>query len=159
MINDRTPHLNLPLPHLENYLADDVGRIRQIAEMLDQQFQQLDQLLASDDTSLDELQELVTALKDNRVAIQELVSSVAENRDDIFSLLTEQEEVQSLADGQSVVDLAELTGTSGASVYIEGIRLTKNEWTADAEVATRFTLSSTYPAGTVISIVRRQGGA
>lgn len=38
MIDDRTPNLNLPLPHAENLLIDDVGRLREALSGLDAWF-------------------------------------------------------------------------------------------------------------------------
>lgn len=35
MIDERTPNLSLPLPHPENLLEEDVGRIRQALAMTD----------------------------------------------------------------------------------------------------------------------------
>lgn len=144
MINDRTAHLSLPLPHVDNLLAEDVERLRQAWNAVDAKFLALDTLLQSDDATLD--------------AVQELVNAIKENRADIMDLLTEQEEVQTLADGQTEVVLAELGGTSGCAVFIEGIRLNKNEWTPDPVLTDRFTLTKTYPAGYVVTVVRRQGG-
>lgn len=56
-----TPHLNLPLP--SSTLEEDFPRIIQAFTMLDSKIHQLDQLLASDDVSLDTVQELVNAIK------------------------------------------------------------------------------------------------
>lgn len=83
-----TQHLNLPLPHPENELQDDVIRLRDALSGLDivlnqqfgeieQKFGQLDALLQSDDVSLDQVQELVAAIKANRTSIQALVSNNA----------------------------------------------------------------------------------
>lgn len=145
MIDDRTSHLSLPLPHSENFLTEDVERIRQAWNAVDAKFQALDTLLQSDDATLDALQELVNAIKENRA--------------DIMDLLTEQEEVQTLVDGQTEIVLAELGGTSGCAVFVEGVRLNKTEWTPDPLDPVRFTLAKTYPAGYVVTVVRRQGGA
>lgn len=153
MIDDRTPHLDLPLPHLNNLLQDDVPRLRAAFSALDTKFQALDTLLQSDDATLDQIQELVTAIKENRGDILDLLSDKADAVD-----LTVQEEVQTLADGQTTVDLAELPMTAGCEVYVEGIRLNKNEWTRDAVVPTRFALSKAYPAGHTIAVVRLLGG-
>ena len=144
MIDDRTSHLSLPLPHAENFLAEDVERMRQAWNAVDAKFQALDTLLQSDDATLDALQELVNAIKENRA--------------DIMDLLTEQEEVITLTEGQTLVVLTELGGTSGCAVHVEGIRLNKTEWTPDPVLTDRFTLTKTYPAGYVVTVVRRQGG-
>lgn len=57
------------------------------------------------------------------------------------------EETQTLATDQTVVDLAVLT-TRGLAVYIDGARLRADEWAPDPVLDTRFTLASSYPAGT-----------
>ena len=40
MIDDRTPYLDLPLPHPDNLLSEDVGRLRQAVTTLDAGFQE-----------------------------------------------------------------------------------------------------------------------
>ena len=40
MIDDRTPYLDLPLPHPDNLLSEDVGRLRQAVITLDAGFQE-----------------------------------------------------------------------------------------------------------------------
>lgn len=62
-IDQKTPHLNLPLPHPDNLQEDDVVRIRAAFTGIDNKIQAIDSLLASDDINLDTLQELVTAIK------------------------------------------------------------------------------------------------
>lgn len=61
------------------------------------------------------------------------------------------EDRQTLAAGQTVVDLVE-TITYGLAVYIEGIRLNRgsgaDEWQPDPTVSTRLTLGKSYSAGT-----------
>lgn len=57
------------------------------------------------------------------------------------------EETQTLAAGQTVVDLTVAT-TRGLAVYIEGARLRADEWTKDPDEPTRLTLATDYPAGT-----------
>lgn len=57
------------------------------------------------------------------------------------------EETQTLAAGQTVVDLT-VTTTRGLAVYIEGVRLRADEWTKDPDEPTRLTLATDYPAGT-----------
>lgn len=57
------------------------------------------------------------------------------------------EETQTLADGQTIVDLA-VVNTLGLAVYIDGLRLRADQWSADPLYATRLTLASAYPAGT-----------
>lgn len=139
MIDDRTHHVDLPLPHRDNDLSVDVERLRQALNAVDAKFGSLDVLLQSDDATLDQLQELVNAIKTNVVGFTQL------------------EEVQTLAEGQTVVDLAQLTSTAGCSVFIEGIRLNAGQWSRDI-IPTRLTLSKSYPAGHSIAVVRQQGG-
>ena len=139
MIDDRTPNLSLPLPHRDNDLTVDVERLRQALNAIDAKFGSLDVLLQSDDTTLDQLQELVNAIKTNVVGFTQL------------------EEVQTLAEGQTVVDLTQLTSTAGCSVFIEGVRLNAGQWSRDI-IPTRLTLSKSYPAGHSIAVVRQQGG-
>lgn len=153
MINETTPHLGLPLPHPSNSLEDDVLRLRTAFGGIDTKFQALDTLLQSDDATLDQVQELVNAIKANRGDILDLLMDKADTVD-----LTGQEEVQTLAEGQTVVNLAQLTSTVGCHVFIEGIRLNKNQWAKDGAIATRLTLSTSYPAGHTIAVVRLQGG-
>lgn len=125
--DDRTAHLDLPLPYQLNDLPDDVERLRQA-------FIALDTKAASDD----ELHQLLS--------------------DAIDALGGEHEETITLIADQTVIDLAELPSTVGATVYVEGVRLKKTEWTADPVVVTRLTLSTTYPAGHDVTVVRRLGG-
>ena len=61
--DDKTPHLAIQLPHPSNLLEDDVLRLRSAITAIDTKFEQLDNLLASDDLSLDTIQELVNAIK------------------------------------------------------------------------------------------------
>lgn len=153
MINETTSHLGLQLPHPSNSLEDDVLRLRSAITAIDTKFQTLDTLLQSDDATLDQVQELVNAIKANASDILDLLMDKADAVD-----LTEQEEVQTLADGQTVVDLVQLTTTAGCHVFVEGVRLNKNQWTKDPVVQTRLTLSTSYPAGHTIAVVRQQGG-
>lgn len=69
------------------------------------------------------------------------------------------EEIQTLADAQTVVNLV-TTNTSGLAVYIEGVRLPKQAgadgWQPHATIATRFTLGKSYPAGTRLIAVQNE---
>lgn len=69
------------------------------------------------------------------------------------------DELQTLADGQTQVDLA-LTTTYGLAVYIEGVRLARgsgaDQWEPDATVETRLYLGKSYPAGTEILCVQNE---
>jgi hypothetical protein len=168
MIDDRTPHLDLPLPHINNLLQDDVDRLRTAFSTVDSKFQALDALLQSDDATLDQVQELVTAIKENRGDILDLLMGKADQtaldtsvntlQANINALKFEHEESQLLVEGQTVVDLEVLTSTAGATVFVEGIRIKASEWTPDPVIATRLTLSQPYPAGYEVTVVRRQGG-
>lgn len=76
-MDDRTDHLDLPLPHPDNSLAEDVIRIRDAFTVLDQKIAALDALLTSDDLTLDSVQELVGAIKAARTDIGSLNALVA----------------------------------------------------------------------------------
>lgn len=65
------------------------------------------------------------------------------------------EETQTLAASQTLVTLA-ITTTYGLSVYIEGIRLRGDQWTADPVDETQLTLASSYPAGTKLVAVQNE---
>ena len=167
MINETTPHLGLQLPHPSNTLEDDVLRLRSAITAIDTKFQGLDALLLSDDATLDQVQELVNAIKDNAGDILDLLMDKAEAAD-LTTLagrvtavedMAQVEETIILTEGQTVIDLTVLTGTAGATVYVEGVRLKASAWTPHGTIATRLTLSTTYPAGHEVTVVRQQGGA
>lgn len=69
------------------------------------------------------------------------------------------DERQTLADGQTVIDLATTT-TYGLAVYIEGVRLLEGsgaeQWQPDATVETRLALGKSYPAGTELYAVQNE---
>lgn len=68
-------------------------------------------------------------------------------------------EKQTLAAGQTIVDLA-ITRTYGLAVYIEGVRLPRgsgvNEWQPDPATETRVLLGKSYPAGTIFQGVNNE---
>lgn len=68
-------------------------------------------------------------------------------------------ELQTLAAGQTVVDLTE-TITYGLAVYVEGIRLPRmagaDGWEPDPAINTRFTLGRSYPAGTRLQAINNE---
>lgn len=72
MIDDKTPHLQLPLPHEANLLEEDVHRLRAALNALDG-------LLASEDPALGSLGELAEAVKLSQAAITTLESAVPEH--------------------------------------------------------------------------------
>lgn len=166
MIDDRTSHLNLPLPHEENFLTEDVARMRLAFTNIDAKFLALDNLLSSDDTTLDQVQELVNAIKDNRTDVLDILISKAEQssldavdaRVSTLEARTQHEETQTLADGQTAVLMTTLSGLVGASVFIEGVRIKSSQWSVDGANPTRLILSQSYPAGHEITVVRQQGG-
>lgn len=166
VINETTTHLALPLPHPSNSLEDDVLRLRSALGGIDSKFQALDALLQSDDATLDQVQELVNAIKENRGDILDLLSDKADEVDltalagrvTALEGVGQVEETVVLTEGQTVIDLSVLTSTAGASVFVEGVRLKASEWVPDGVIATRLTLSTTYPAGHEVTVVRRQGG-
>lgn len=165
-INEVTPHSGIALPHPSNSLEDDVLRLRTAFGTIDAKFQALDALLQSDDATLDQVQELVTAIKENRGDILGLLNGKADQsaldtlagRVTALEAVAQVEETQVLTEGQTVIDLTVLTGTAGASVFVEGVRLKASAWTPDGTIATRLTLNSTYPAGHEVTVVRQQGG-
>ena len=63
------------------------------------------------------------------------------------------EETQTVASGQTIVNLAQLT-TDGAAIYIEGVRLRDDQFIVNS--ATRLTLATSYPAGTKVTIVQNE---
>lgn len=68
------------------------------------------------------------------------------------------EETQTLAAGQTEVTLTKAT-TIGLAVYVEGIRLTPAEWTANNTDVTKLTLGKSYPAGSVADFVQNEPAA
>eukprot|EP01013_Petalomonas_cantuscygni_P040034 TRINITY_DN71783_c0_g1_i1.p1 TRINITY_DN71783_c0_g1~~TRINITY_DN71783_c0_g1_i1.p1 ORF type:complete len:465 (-),score=119.78 TRINITY_DN71783_c0_g1_i1:299-1693(-) len=69
------------------------------------------------------------------------------------------DEIQTLADGQTQVDLVSTT-TYGLAVYIEGVRINRgagtDQWDPDPTIETRLTLGKAYPAGTEIYLVQNE---
>lgn len=69
------------------------------------------------------------------------------------------DEIQTLADGQTQVDLV-ITTTYGLAVYIEGVRINRgagtDQWESDPTIETRLTLGKAYPAGTEIYLVQNE---
>lgn len=63
------------------------------------------------------------------------------------------EETQTVATGQTIINLAQLT-TDGAAIYIEGIRLRDDQFTVNS--STKLTLATSYPAGTKVTIVQNE---
>jgi hypothetical protein len=66
------------------------------------------------------------------------------------------EEMQTLASGQTIVNLA-TANTQGIAVYVEGIRLRPNQFTVNTNI--RFTLAQSYPAGSKILAVQNDPAA
>ncbi|KAF1021884.1 MAG: hypothetical protein GAK30_01573 [Paracidovorax wautersii] len=67
--------------------------------------------------------------------------------DDIEVTVDTIEEAQTLADGQTIVDLT-VTTTRGLALYADGVRLRADQWTKDPDLSTRLTLAAAWPAGT-----------
>ncbi len=132
MVDDRTPHLNLPLPFIDNPMTFDVPRLREAFGTLDVKAQSSDDLHALFSDALQAIDQRLDALE----------------------AVVPGEESQTLTEGQTVVDVTTMDNLDGAAVFIEGVRLTKSGWTRDPVVATRLTLSKTYPAGHEITVVR-----
>lgn len=76
MIDDRTAHLNLPLPNQGNDLADDVARLRIALTSVDGAINAIQTLLSSNDINLDTLQEVVNLLKADGATLVSLVDSI-----------------------------------------------------------------------------------
>ncbi|WP_443698639.1 hypothetical protein [Pseudomonas sp.] len=164
LTDDRTTHLNLPLPQEFNDLPDDVERLRQ-------SFIALDARAASDDDLHDLFISEISALDGRDTALENRATTLETAKADLTSrmvaveakvaalqALTLREESQILADAQTVVNLAVLTSTVGAAVFVEGIRLKSTEWVPHATILTRLTLNTTYPAGYEVTVSRLQGG-
>jgi hypothetical protein len=66
------------------------------------------------------------------------------------------EESQTLTAIQTVVVLATTT-TTGLAVYVDGIRLPRSRYSVNS--ATQITLTQTYPAGTIITLVQNEPSA
>lgn len=77
MIDDKTPELNIDLPHASNLLAEDVVRLRAALNAIDGYLHAMQGLLASNDTALDTLQEAVDRLKAAETNITGLGTSKA----------------------------------------------------------------------------------
>lgn len=86
LIDDRTAHLGLRLPHPQNKLEDDAPRLRQSLLDIDARFAALAALLRSDDVDLDQLQELVNAVKSNAGGVLELLAAKA-GRDELGAVI------------------------------------------------------------------------
>lgn len=71
----------------------------------------------------------------------------------ITVIVFSREETQTLAAGQKVIDLAEITA-EGAAIYIEGTRLRADEFSQTG--ATQITLASSHPAGTKVTAVQNE---
>lgn len=170
LTDDRTEHLDLPLPHQFNDLPDDVERLRDALEALDTQAQTEDERFAtlsdafdakvsSDDVLHGVLSDAIEALETSATSLGIRATSLEDRADAleaaVSALELEHEETITLIADQTVINLVELTSTDGATVFVEGIRLKKTEWTAHPTVVTRLTLSTTYPAGHEVTVVRR----
>lgn len=66
------------------------------------------------------------------------------------------EETQTLTASQTVVVL-NTTTTTGLAVYVDGIRLPRSRYTVNS--ATQITLTQTYPAGTLVTLVQNEPSA
>jgi hypothetical protein len=75
------------------------------------------------------------------------------NPEDVNVIVNTIQEEQTLVASQTIVDLATCT-TVGLSIYIEGIRLHPDDWTATT--ASRVTLATSYAAGSKILCVQNE---
>jgi phage-related tail fiber protein len=71
------------------------------------------------------------------------------NPTDVNVTVNTVEEIQTLADSQTVVNWVTVTGV-GLAVYVEGVRLRSDQWTQHPTINTRITLAQAYPDGTKI---------
>lgn len=71
----------------------------------------------------------------------------------ITVIVFSREETQTLAAGQKVIDLAEITA-EGAAVYIEGTRLRADEFSQTG--GAQITLAASHPAGTKVTVVQNE---
>ena len=74
MIDERTATLELPLPHPQNELDDDVVRLRTAFGLIDARFAAIAALLEADDLTLDTILEIANAIKANRADITEIIA-------------------------------------------------------------------------------------
>lgn len=77
MIDQKTPNLQMPLPHPANALEDDVLRLRDALNQVDGLIFTMHELLASNDVNLDTVQEIVTVLKDAQGDIGDITAVLA----------------------------------------------------------------------------------
>mgnify|MGYP001601596885 CR=1 FL=1 len=165
LTDDRTAHLNLPLPHEFNDLPDDVARLRAAFNALDDRASSDDGLhdlfvneITALDTAINATIDKVTKLNGGTVG-QVLRKSANGNLEFVWAdplaavqvVVISREESQTLVADQTVIDLTVLT-TGGTSMFIEGIRLKESEFTRTSP--TRITLPAAYPAGTEVTFVQ-----
>lgn len=81
MIDHKTPHLQLPLPHPDNDGEDDVLRLRSAFLTIDAKIKTIDALLASDDLNLDTLQEVAQFAKSIVTDVGGVMSALAQKAD------------------------------------------------------------------------------
>lgn len=82
MTDDRTPALELPLPHPDNDLQDDVARLRTALVGIDGQISAILSTLQSIDPDLDTMAEVAALLQDHQTAIATLGDAVSGLIDD-----------------------------------------------------------------------------
>lgn len=76
MIDDRTTHLSLPLPSVDNYINDDVVRLREAITAIDNALALFSSVLSTGDASLDSMLELGAAINANRDAIKRVETNI-----------------------------------------------------------------------------------
>lgn len=152
MTDDRTTHVDLPLPHVDNLLSEDVERLRAAITGIDAKFAALDTLLASDDINLDTLQELVGAIKGDAsnllahigaggVAHQAATHSSAgfmsaadkEKLDGVsLGILFDTVTIVPTANGQTAFSVAGGYTVGAIQVFMNGVKLAGDDFTAAA---------------------------
>jgi len=138
MIDDRTEHLDLPLPNTDNLLDEDVVRLVAAINAIDAKFAALDTLLASPDVALD--------------TIQEIVAYISANRADITAILTAKLAVSVYVDRVSPYTAAVMNynpGTGRLTSMTEtlvsgGTRVTTLTYNGDGTVNTVRTQTASY---------------
>jgi hypothetical protein len=121
MIDHKTPNLELPLPHPDNELRDDVVRIRQSLSKIDGVAQSLFSLVASDDVNLDSVQEIVAVLKHAQADIGDITSVLSTKA---FAADVEAA-IQLKADRMDVTNIAGVLSTKAASTDVNASLLLK----------------------------------
>ena len=110
IVDDKTPHLGLPLPNIDNALEDDVGRLRGAFKALDEAVRTRDESASAASNATDEaIKSCNTELSKEVQARQTADSAIV--KDLAAETRTRQDEIKTLqtADTKNAADLAALT--------------------------------------------------